>query len=859
MAPLFPSSSACAVRSDAQRPRAIGRRLVVGAALLLLVAACGGGGGGNVYIASIPVEPPPDGITGTVRAPDQLLGRIAEREPNATEAQPFRLPPVFARCRLEVAGNLGVTAGLYGESDPVDVLRFLSLDAADVTLTLDYAAVDDVGGGPNAFEVEVRTTGAVTLLTLSGATPLTGTFPLAARQAVFVHVRAVQGHGPWVLSLQSADPPTLPKPGTVAGELERAATAPTVNAAAANLPTDDACSSEHVLVRLKDGVDAAAWAAARGYTLGGRTGSGTWRMRLPAGGTEPALARAKRSAAVASSDPEVVFSEPDWIVKPCGTAADPDFPRQWNLRAIGATDAWDATRGAASIVIGVVDTGVVADHPDLQGQLLPGYDFISNPDSALDGDGRDPDPTDFGDAALASGLSSWHGSHVAAIIVGRADTGGVVGVAPACRVLPLRALGKGGGLSSDVADAILFAAGQLTTSDGQRLTEPVRVLNLSLGSPAPSSEVEAACAVALNLGVLVIAAAGNDGGAVTYPAAFPSVLAVGAVDGLLDGTAYSNHGPQVSLCAPGGTSVRDRQGDGWPDSILSAVIDQTQYPRATASGCLQGTSQAAPHVAGAAALLLSLDSTLTPTQVRTRLQDSALDRGAVGYDTLHGFGLVQAGTAVKRLLLEQGQPVGPPALHLPTPTLRFTGLESVRSVPLTNRGGGTLLVLGAQATTDDGLPWLSAVLIPNLPGADCTASRAEIIVDRLVLPQTPGWWSGTIRLYGLTESLGLIRVTVSTVLWPRAGSPFRVIALDDVQLGVRADGHAHPQNDYRYWFRGLAPMTYLVKAGDDLDFDGFFCEPNDLCGWHGGDSQATATPLVLLPGTAFTNTDVIVR
>jgi serine protease len=331
------------------------------------------------------------------------------------------------------------------------------------------------------------------------------------------------------------------------------------------------------------------------------------------------------------------------------------------------------------------------------------------------------------------------------------------------------------------------------------------------------------------------------------------------VDGLLDGTAYSNHGPQLSLCAPGGTSLRDRQGDGWPDSILSAVVDQTQYPRVNASGCLQGTSQAAPHVAGTAALLLSLDSTLTPQQVRTRLQDSALDRGAPGFDTLHGFGLVHAGRAVKQLLAEQGQPASPPALHLPVASVRFTGLEVLRSVPLANRGGGTLQVLGAEATTDDGLPWLSAALIPSFPGADCTMARAEVIVDRLVLPLTPGWWSGTIRLYSPTESLGLIRVTVSTVLWPRAGSPFRVIALDTTQMGVRADGSAHPQNDYRYWFRGLAPDTYLVKAGDDLDFDGFFCEPNDLCGWHGGDSEATATRLVLLPGTAFTGTDVLVK
>jgi serine protease len=683
---------------------------------------------------------------------------------------------------------------------------------------------------------------------------------------LFVTVRATIGHGPWLLGLQSADPPVVPKAGAGGASTLGAVTAespdavvPASRAAAADEKSRErACADEHLLVRLKDGVDAAAWAAERGLTLGTRTGSGTWRVRFPPPTDVDGETKAKRAAGNLSGDASVAWAEPDWVMAPLGTASDADFARQWNLAAIGAHHAWDATVGSSSVVVGVVDTGVV-DHPDLQGQLVAGYDFISEPGVSLDGDGPDPNPTDRGDGALASGLSSWHGTHVAAIVVGRADAGGVVGVAPGCRVMPLRVLGEGGGLSSDVADAILFAAGLFSTPDGRRLLTPLKVVNLSLGSHTPSAEIEAACAAAAAEGVLLVAAAGNDAGDISFPAAFPTVMAVGAVDGLLEGTSYSSHGPQLSVCAPGGTSLKDLQGDGWTDSILSAVVDQTRYPAVKASGFLQGTSQAAPHVAGTAALLLSIDPTLTRAQLRQRIEESALDRGVPGYDPLQGYGLVQAQAAVKRLRQDLGQTLGPPALHLPVPTVRFAGFEVLHTLPLGNAGGGTLQLAGCQVTTDDGGSWLTATLLPGLPGADCNMKSVELVVDRFALPITPGWWSGTVRLYSPTEALGLVRVTVSVNTWSRAGQPFRVIALEQSTGGVRADGTAHPQNDYRYWLRGLPPLTYVVKSGDDLDADGFFCDTGDLCGWHGGHFEMQAIPLVLLPATAFTGIDVKVE
>lgn|GEM_PF-881269 len=824
-----------------------------------LLAACGGGGAGGS--SSAPVATQPAGFWGSVAVPDTSLGRIAEREPNGTQVQSYRLPPAFARTQLEVVGNLGATAEHYGAADALDVLRYVVLAPSDVALTLEYRPVDPVSGGVNVVTLEVRDAGGALLAAALGPSPLLAVFQVAAATPVFVFVRAVAGHSPWVATFVTSDPPLPPLPAPK----PEAAASTGAGVSAAMLSE---CCEEHVLVRLRPGVDAAAWAQRHGHALGEPTGSGTCRVLLAAVvGLDPSapehykaglgVARARKAATGFASDPDVLWSEPDWRVLPLGTSNDPDLARQWNLEAVGAFEAWDITRGEASMVVGVIDSGALA-HPALIGQTVAGYDFISDPALAGDGDARDADPTDMGDKGAANGLSFWHGTHVAALIVGKADDGqSIAGLAPGCRVMPLRALGRGGGLVSDVADAILFASSQLTTADGRRLSAPLRVVNLSLGTSAYSAELESACATAFGEGVLLVAASGNDGGSVLYPALFPTVLAVGAVDGMLNGTSYSSRGSQVGLCAPGGFSLQDAQGDGWPDAVPSAARDETLYPAPFDVIYQSGTSQAAPHVSAAAALMLSLDPALPRSQLRSRLEQSALDRGQPGVDDLHGWGLVQAHTVLKRLLDHLGTPLTTPArLHLPVPGLRFLGLEASKRIPLVNSGSGVLTLLGAQAVTDDGGDWLGTAFVENFPGADVSASHLDVLVDRSRTPPGATWVSGTLRLYSPTQALGLVRVIASVGAWPRVGSLFRVVAIDVANGGAPSLATAHPQHDYRYVLSNLNEATYQVRAGEDLDSDGFTCEPFDLCGWFGGLTQDLATPLPFVPGTVVTGIDV---
>ncbi|MDF1703049.1 MAG: S8 family serine peptidase, partial [Planctomycetota bacterium] len=492
------------------------------------------------------------------------------------------------------------------------------------------------------------------------------------------------------------------------------------------------------------------------------------------------------------------------------------------MRAIGATSAWDVTRGHESITIGIVDSGSTAA-PDLEGQFVPGYDFVSNPTIAADGGGRDDDPTDPGDQVAGGGTSSWHGTHIAALLAGRHDGPGVAGLVPDCRLMMLRALGIGGGYVSDAADAILYAAGQLALPDGSRLSSPLRLLNLSIGLAQDSTELREACARADNVGVLLIAAVGNGGGRIDYPARYDSTFAVAAVDGQLLTTQYSAFGSAVDIAAPGGGPGTDAGNDGWPDGVLSAVKDETVEPAIYSHGYLIGTSQAVPHVVGTAAMLLAINPALTSLDIETILRGSALDLGVPGDDIAYGSGLVQAHEAVKIALNMVGNPrADGPQLLVPRTTVQFDGLRSSIDVPLLNGGSGTMNVFFATPFTADGAPWLAAELDPVMtPAPPVNNSRVTITVDRSMLPATPGRYSGLVTLGNSSGTHATIRVVAYVQQRTRAGQLLPVVALDAETGIARRKGFAYPETGYRFWLRNLPASTYRLPAGEDLDFDVF--------------------------------------
>jgi serine protease len=807
------------------------------AGLALLLASCGGGGTSSQPAAA----PPPPGLAGTVHSPSFDLGRMVEHEPNDTRAQPHRLPPVSAGARLEVTGL--VEAG----ADEVDAFALSFLSDQDVVLTLTWAEPD----GDARLGLAVHEQGASLPLAEAPAddTPRALVFAALAGRTYEVVLSSSVGRAAWVLEVEAE---------AAVAAASRAVAAPTASAWEPG-PAVRACASTHVLVRLRPGGLPARLAERFGLAVGERVGGDVYRLRFPSPIRDATTARIRAFCERLRGDGEVEVAEPDWIVRPLGTTTDAERARQWNLDAIGAPEAWDVTRGDPAIRVGIVDTGL-AVHPDLAGQVAAGgYDFISDPQISGDGGGRDPDPTDPGAHEYPGGRSQWHGTHVAGIVAARANDGyGVTGVAPDCRIVPLRAIGRSGGLVSDVADAILYGAGLLTTDDGRRLASPVAVLNLSFGLSVDSSILRTACERALTVGVVLVGASGNDGQAVQYPAAYPEVIAVGAVGASLKTLGYSSFGSEVDLAAPGGNLTTDDRLDGWPDGILSSLLDETVHPRRPAHGYLEGTSQAAPHVAGVAALLLSVDPTLTPARVKSLMTATALDRGSVGKDPAYGWGIVRAHRALRALLDDLGTPLATsPRPWLPYRSLPFLGFDDRADVPVGNGGGGRLVLGPVLAETDDGGGWLTVVPEEDPTGAAPSSVRAlEVIVNRAALPDA-GCHGGTIWLRDPSgERLASLRVLVYVEKRPFAGELLRVRTIDPASGLPGTIDLASPSFGYRWWMPAVTSGAWKIQAGEDVDGNGFFCGTGDACGWYGGGSEAEATVVEARRSEPVTGLDI---
>jgi serine protease len=364
-------------------------------------------------------------------------------------------------------------------------------------------------------------------------------------------------------------------------------------------------------------------------------------------------ADARRLARLLAADPRVQSVEPDLRVFAQQLPNDPMFAQQWHYYeaagGINLPTAWDITSGAPDLVIAVLDSGVTA-HADLAGRILPGYDFIANLTNANDGSGRDADANDPGDYGCDNRNSSWHGTHVAGTLGAlSSNSSGVSGINWKSRLLPVRVTGRCGGYTSDLIDGLRWAAG-IEIAGIPSNPNPARVANISLG--AVSDNCSAALQSAINdvtaRGMVVVTAAGNGGTAISAfsPANCSGVIAVAAITRSGAKASYSNTGSMVTIAAPGGGAGSS--------GILSSVNTGLTNPAADGYAFFQGTSMAAPHVAGTASLMLSVNPTLTPAQVRQLMQSSARAFPVGTESDCHpgicGAGIVDAGAAVAAAL-----------------------------------------------------------------------------------------------------------------------------------------------------------------------------------------------------------------
>ncbi|MBD1583098.1 S8 family peptidase [Pseudoalteromonas sp. S16_S37] len=351
----------------------------------------------------------------------------------------------------------------------------------------------------------------------------------------------------------------------------------------------------------------------------------------------------------------VEYIEIDQMLQPFAAPNDPRYADQWHYYeptgGLNLPSAWDRATGAG-VTVAVLDTGY-RPHVDLAANILPGYDMISNLDVANDGNLRDNDARDPGDAITRGECgtdsfgypvpsrdrnSSWHGTHVAGTVAAVTNNGqGVAGVAYGAKVVPVRVLGKCGGLTSDIADGIIWASGGFV-SGAPSNANPADVINMSLGGEGSCSPTtQNAINQARGNGTVVVVAAGNDNdNASSYnPGNCNGVINVASTNRSGSRASYSNYGSSIDVAAPGGTLTH---------GVLSTYNTGTGSPSFDSYGNSQGTSMAAPHVAGVAALIKQAKPSATPDEIESIIKTTT--RSFPGSCSGCGTGIVDANAAV---------------------------------------------------------------------------------------------------------------------------------------------------------------------------------------------------------------------
>ena len=533
--------------------------------------------------------------------------------------------------------------------------------------------------------------------------------------------------------------------------------------------------------------------------------------------------------------PGIRYAEPNYIRRPLFVPDDIYYSKQWHYPLVNLPQAWDITQGSSDVIVAVIDTGILSAHPDIKGQLSPdGYDFISLESISQDGDDAiDDDPEDVGDRT--PGGSSFHGTHVSGTIAAATDNAiGVAGIAFQSKIMPLRALGVGGGLSSDIMEAMLYAAG-LDNDSGTTPSKPADIINMSLGGGSFSRAEQDVVAQVRSSGVVIVAAAGNENSsAPSYPAAYDGVVSVSAVGPEKELAPYSSYGATIDVAAPGGDFSKDINNDGYGDGVLSTSGDDSSSGGAIQNvySYAQGTSMAAPHVAGIVALMKSVypedsvknfDTFLLDTLTTGVLTEDIGENGPDG-ETIRnnsfGYGLIDAYKAV----LAATDPTQIPSFLIVNPlSLNFgnSAEELLLTADKSNNNNLTVQSISANAE------WLTVTA--DVVDEDGFGTY-RVTVDRDGLPDGPYYATITFES---SENDVEISVTMYTGFVTVTGDTgFHYVLLVDLDTFLVYDQVEvfTTNGSYAYKFTSVEEGDYLVYAGTDSDNDFFIGDAGESSG-----------------------------
>ena len=809
------------------RSSRIGRTALLGLAVLL-ASGCGGSdsapdGGG--------VDVPRVTLSGTIRAPDGVVIDGDVNDPNEDYApNDDPLAPQVVPNPIAIGGFVNVPGAgdPYGRSyltgDEDDYYQ-ATLQAGD---RISLAVGDAIAGDLDLYLYEA---GSGELVDFSAGTsnlelvvaPVAGTY--------LVDVYAFDGASNYVLTL-GADLGT---------------------ATPASFTLRDPFVPDQAIVRFREAAEPDGTAAARARSLGlaplagsadrevlvqldeqaivELTALGGTRRRhtvaSKAAGDSELEGRLRTLAAIKAlrRRADVLSADPNYLVRHCASTNDAYFALQWHYPQLNLPLAWNLTTGDSvpDVIVAVIDTGVLLDHPDLQGQLVGGYDFVSSRSMSNDGNGIDPDPDDPGDSSSFS--SSFHGTHCAGTVAARSNNGiGVAGVSWHAKVMPVRALGVGGGTLYDTLQAVRYAA-RLSNDSGTLPPRAADVISMSLGGGGYTSTAQAVFSEVRNRGIVVVAAAGNEStSAPQYPAAYDGVVSVSAVNVQGRLASYSNYGATIDVAAPGGDSG-DFNGDGYPDGVWSTCGSDASGQIVFNYVGYTGTSMATPHVAGVAALMKAVNPDFTPDDFDAWLASGALtsDLGTPGRDDLYGWGLIDAQKAV----LAASSGAGATVLTV-SPTVLNLGSAATSATLTVSRIGSdeSLRVLAL----DDDADWISVTA--NVVDADGLGSyTVRAARDEL----SDGAYAAVVTI---TPSAGNVisvpvNLQVRSATATTADAGLHYVLLVNAATFVAEQSYPVRASDgvYRYTLdRAVRGRRYYVVAGSDRDNDLYIDNPGEAMG-----------------------------
>lgn len=562
--------------------------------------------------------------------------------------------------------------------------------------------------------------------------------------------------------------------------------------------------------------------------------------------------------------PYVEYAEPNYIYRVLFVPNDEFYDQQWPLPLIKMDRVWDDVlltdlNDLSTVTVAVIDTGIARNttnvHPDLTtnyldpdwfGIFIDEYDFIADILLSQDDDGREPDATD------PPGINTdFHGTHVAGIIGALTNNNnGIAGVAggnnSGVNIMPLRVLGQGGeGYSTDIAQAIRYAA-KLENESLLLPTQKANIINMSLGSTANSHYIRDAIIDAYNEGVTIIAAAGNEStGTPVYPAAYPEVISVSAVGRGAERAYYSNFGPTIDIAAPGGDKSFDLDFD-IPSYIDDEGIYSTIFDGTTSEfiyDYYQGTSMAAPHVAGVAALIVkALGGNPSPSTVKDKLTSTAID---LGDSEFYGAGLVNAYAAASNAL---GKTQGPVLYPFPK-TLRLEGSTSIGSFTLKNIGNNAHITISSIIDTGKGSPGLISTISTD-SGTVGTAGLQVQVSLNINRKQTGKTHLALIEILNSTGNPEYVNVIYKYI------GEIYVVVLDPETNEIIEMAVTDFDRDYEYIIENLTPGRYIIGASTNRDNDNYLFDAGEAFGFFPYISSEAV--LDLKPGTNLIGVDFLV-